>query len=150
MTTLKEDLWKTLEDLTDAQFKQFKWFLKENDMPEGFSAIPVAPLESADRQDTVDLMVQKYNCLGALEITIRVWKKSSRNDLVQNLSSTNSSMNGKLMEVKIRNILTAKMFHMCLINSCSAFFQTSRTLTLFFSNINMKERSPCWGRWRLK
>lgn len=150
MTTIKEDLWKTLEDLTDEQFKQFKWCLKENNISKDISAIPVAPLERADRQDTVDLMVNKYNLFGALEITMKVLEKISRNDLVQHLLSTNSSMNGKLREVKTRNIFTAKMFHARLIFLCCAFFQTSRTLTLFFSNVNMKERSPCWGRWRLK
>lgn len=98
MTTLKEDLWKTLEDLTDEQFKQFKWCLKEDDIPKGFSAIPVALLERADRQDTVDQMVQKYRCSGALEVTKRVLETISRNDLVQHLSSTRSRMNGKLEE----------------------------------------------------
>lgn len=44
MTTLKEDLWNTLEDLTDEQFKQFQWFLK-GDIPKGFLAIAVARLD---------------------------------------------------------------------------------------------------------
>ena len=69
--------------------------------PKGFLAIPVAQLERADRQDTVDLMVQKYSCPGALEITIGILEKINRNDLVQQLSSTNSRMNGKLREGKI-------------------------------------------------
>ncbi|XP_031152830.1 zinc-binding protein A33-like [Sander lucioperca] len=88
MTTL--DLWNTLEDLTDDQFKQFKWFLKQDDIPKGFSAIPAARLERADRQDTVDLMVQKYQGPGALEITMKILKEISRNDLVQCLLQTSS------------------------------------------------------------
>ncbi|XP_028426820.1 uncharacterized protein LOC114550330 [Perca flavescens] len=85
MTTL--DLWNTLNDLTDDQFKQFKWFLKQDDILEGFSAIPVAQLEKADRQDTVDRMVEKYQGPGALEVTTKVLGNISRNDLVQRLKN---------------------------------------------------------------
>ncbi|XP_053199981.1 E3 ubiquitin-protein ligase TRIM39-like [Scomber japonicus] len=160
MTTLKEDLWKTLEDLTDAQFKQFKWFLKENDMPEGFSAIPVAPLESADRQDTVDLMVQKYNCLGALEITIRVLKKISRNDLVQhlsNLKNTDSvllkykyerekSMLGKMeTEIKLmiqeRQMKILEVKHSAELSKKSAHKQIADSLRVFTVLQQAVERS---------
>ncbi|TDG96508.1 hypothetical protein EPR50_G00229320 [Perca flavescens] len=88
MTTL--DLWNTLEELTDDQFKQFKWFLKQDDIPKGFSAIPVARLEGADRQDTVDLMVQKYQGPGALEVTMKILEEISRNDLAQCLLQTSS------------------------------------------------------------
>ncbi|KAF3705323.1 E3 ubiquitin-protein ligase TRIM21 [Channa argus] len=87
MTNLKEELWKTLENLRDEQFKQFQWFLKQNDTLEGFLAIVEAQLERADRQDTVDLMVQKYGQPRALERTIKVLEKISRNDLVMNLLS---------------------------------------------------------------
>lgn len=89
-------MFQTLEDLTDEQFKQFQWFLK-GDIPKGFLAIAVARLEGADRQDTVDLIVQKYGCPGALEITINILEKISRNDLVQRLK-------GKLRKGKNINI----------------------------------------------
>ncbi|XP_071358334.1 E3 ubiquitin-protein ligase TRIM21-like [Trachinotus anak] len=92
MINLKETLWKTLESLTDEQLKQFQWFLKQDDIAEGYSAIPEARLERADRQDTVDLMVQKYGCSDALWITKKILEKISRNDLVQRLSSTTSGL----------------------------------------------------------
>ncbi|XP_075967717.1 E3 ubiquitin-protein ligase TRIM39-like [Anarhichas minor] len=82
------DLWKTLANLSEEQFKEFKWFLKQEDIIEGFSAISAARLERADRQDTVDLMVQKYGCSGALEITMSILEKISRNDLKQCLFNT--------------------------------------------------------------
>lgn len=85
MTSPKEDLWSTLEDLTDDQFKRFKWFLKESDAKNSFPAISAAQLEKADRQDAVDLMVQKYGCQGALLKSITILEKISRNDLAQHL-----------------------------------------------------------------
>lgn len=69
MSKLKEVLWNTLENLRDEEFKNFQWFLKQDDIVEGFSAIREVRLERADRQDTVDLMVQKYGCHDTLEIT---------------------------------------------------------------------------------
>ncbi|XP_056224230.1 E3 ubiquitin-protein ligase TRIM21-like [Seriola aureovittata] len=90
MTKLTETLWDTLEKLKDEQLKHFQWFLKQDGILEGFSAIPVARLERADRQDTVDLMVQKYGCNEALGITIKILEKISRNDLVEHLSSISS------------------------------------------------------------
>ncbi|XP_054480325.1 pyrin-like [Anoplopoma fimbria] len=91
------DLWKTLEDLSEEQFKQFKWFLKQDDIPKGFSAIAVARLEGADRQDTVDLMVQKYPRTGALERTMSILEEISRNDLKQRLFNT---LNSRRKELK--------------------------------------------------
>ncbi|XP_061570894.1 pyrin-like [Cololabis saira] len=90
MASPTEDLWNTLMDLTDEDFKRFKWFLKESDANSGFSAIPVAQLERADRQDTVDLMVQKYSCSGALLKSTRILEKINRNDLAQRLTNITS------------------------------------------------------------
>ena len=81
MAKLSEELLKTLMDLTEEEFKKFKWFLKHDD-------IPVARLERADRLDTVDLTVQKYQGPGALTVFLKVLEKISRNDLVQSLRKT--------------------------------------------------------------
>ncbi|XP_034382675.1 pyrin-like [Cyclopterus lumpus] len=85
------DIWKTLENLSEKQFKEFKWFLKLEGNAEGFSAIREAGLEKADGQDTVDLMVQKYGCSRALEITMSILEEINRNDLKQYLLKTISS-----------------------------------------------------------
>ncbi|XP_059181961.1 E3 ubiquitin-protein ligase TRIM39-like [Centropristis striata] len=85
----REDLWKTLQKLKVQEFKEFKWFLKDNVLPD-FPAIPAVRLEMADRQDTVDLMEQQYGSHGALKITITVLQKIQRNDLVQSLLDISS------------------------------------------------------------
>lgn len=72
MTKLTEEFWKTLEKIRENDLKNFKWFLKQDDNLEGFSGIPEARLEKADRQDTVDLMVQNYQGPGALKVTLMV------------------------------------------------------------------------------
>ncbi|XP_078140919.1 NACHT, LRR and PYD domains-containing protein 3-like [Centroberyx gerrardi] len=89
MTMPVELLLGTLEHLGDEEFKKFKWFLQQADMLEGFPAIPKSRLENADRQDTVDQMVQTYN-QHSLEVTKKVLQKINRNDLVQSLSNTSS------------------------------------------------------------
>ncbi|XP_071756684.2 NACHT, LRR and PYD domains-containing protein 3-like [Centroberyx gerrardi] len=89
MATPVELLLKTLEDLGDEDFKSFKWFLQQADILEGSPAIPKSRLEKADRQDTVDQMVQTYS-ENLLEVTKKVLMKINRNDLVQTLSNTSS------------------------------------------------------------
>ncbi|XP_044199518.1 NACHT, LRR and PYD domains-containing protein 14-like [Thunnus albacares] len=90
MEKLKEDLWKTLQELKEDEFKNFKWFLKEDDILEGFKGIPVAQLEKAGREETVDLMVHKHQDHGALQLTKKVLEKISRKDLVQRLQNSPS------------------------------------------------------------
>ncbi|KAL7370595.1 hypothetical protein ABVT39_005026 [Epinephelus coioides] len=87
MAKLKEELWKTLRDLKEEEFENFKWFLKDDGILEGLSGIPVAQLEKAKRQDTVDLMVQKYPGSGALKVTLKTLENIHRNDLVQRLQN---------------------------------------------------------------
>lgn len=87
MAKLAEELWKTLQQLTREEFDDFKWFLKQDEVLEGFSRIAAARLQSAKRQDTVDLMLQKYQGPGALKVTLTVLQKISRNDLAHSLSS---------------------------------------------------------------
>ncbi|XP_042360600.1 NACHT, LRR and PYD domains-containing protein 12-like isoform X2 [Plectropomus leopardus] len=100
MTSLKEKLWITLEDLREEEFKQAKWLLQQADIMctlvphlEVYSAIPVTRLERADRQDTVVQMVQSYGPHGALEVTRKVLMKINRNDLVQRLPDIPSAPN---------------------------------------------------------
>ncbi|XP_067441834.1 NACHT, LRR and PYD domains-containing protein 12-like [Thunnus thynnus] len=85
----EEDLLKTLEDLIEKEFEDFKWFLKHESL-EGHQAIKAAQLEKAKRRDTVDLMVQTYQLPGAVEVTKKLLKKINRNDLLQSLSDSSS------------------------------------------------------------
>ncbi|XP_070780124.1 protein NLRC3-like [Enoplosus armatus] len=70
-----------LQDLGNEELKHFQWLLKQAGIVKGFPAIPKSQLEEADRQDTVDRMVQAYGLPGALHVTVEVLKKISRNDL---------------------------------------------------------------------
>ncbi len=105
MTSLKEKLWNTLEDLREEEFKQLKWLLQQADIMhtiiphlEVHQAIPVTRLERADRQDTVVQMVQIYGPHGALEVTRKVLIKINRNDLVQQLPDIPSAPKGTFWE----------------------------------------------------
>lgn len=92
MEKLEEKLWSTLQRLNTDQFQNFKWFLKKRVL-DGLSGIPEAQLERANTFETVDLMVQRYLGSGALEVTLVVLEKISRNDLVMDLKKAS---NGKL------------------------------------------------------
>uniref|UniRef100_A0A3B4UQZ2 Pyrin domain-containing protein n=1 Tax=Seriola dumerili TaxID=41447 RepID=A0A3B4UQZ2_SERDU len=82
MATLREELLNILLDLSEDQFKLFKFHLRDN-------GIPRANLEKADRLDTVELMINKYPDRGALELTLMILKKISRNDLRQGCKHEN-------------------------------------------------------------
>ncbi|XP_031167163.1 zinc finger protein RFP-like [Sander lucioperca] len=83
------DLFNTLEDLREEEFKKFKWHLQQ-DILEGYQSIKVSKLENAERQDTVDEMVKTYQLQGALKVTKKVLEKINRNDLVQSLPDSSS------------------------------------------------------------
>ena len=105
MAKLKEELLNTLEDLKEDEFKKFKWFLELDDILEGFKGIPVAQLEKAERTRTVDLMVQKHQDPGALQVTMKVLEKISRKNLVQRLQNFHSGPKGKLVSHTFHTLL---------------------------------------------
>ncbi|XP_035849703.1 NACHT, LRR and PYD domains-containing protein 12-like [Sander lucioperca] len=83
------DLFNT-QDLGEDEFKKFKWHLRQPNILEGYQNIKVATLEDAERQDTVDVMVNTYQLHGALKVTKKVLEMINRNDLVQSLPDTSS------------------------------------------------------------
>ncbi|XP_039678967.1 NACHT, LRR and PYD domains-containing protein 12-like isoform X2 [Perca fluviatilis] len=84
------ELFNTLEDLGEDEFKKFKWHLQQ-DILEGYQSIKVSMLEkNAERQDTVTVMVKTYHLHGALKVTKKVLEMINRNDLVQSLPDTSS------------------------------------------------------------
>ncbi|XP_029942295.1 NACHT, LRR and PYD domains-containing protein 3-like isoform X2 [Salarias fasciatus] len=77
---LKLWLLDSLQDLGAEQLKHFQWLLQNADEAEdGFRAIRKCHLETADRLDTVDLMVEMYNT-DVREVTEKVLKKMSRSE----------------------------------------------------------------------
>ncbi len=90
-----EDLLNTLKDLRDEEFRDFKWYLQQPDILEGYKPIKVSELEGAKRRDTVTLMVNMFKIHGALMVTKRVLEKIPRNDLVQSLPDSSSGPEGQ-------------------------------------------------------
>ncbi|XP_071374665.1 uncharacterized protein [Centroberyx affinis] len=95
LSKTKRLLIETLEDLGDEELKNFQWFLQQDDILEGFPAIKKSKVEKANRQDTVDQMVQTYHH-HSLEVTKKVLMKINRNDLEQSLSNSSSGPKGPL------------------------------------------------------
>uniref|UniRef100_A0A8D0A4M3 Pyrin domain-containing protein n=1 Tax=Sander lucioperca TaxID=283035 RepID=A0A8D0A4M3_SANLU len=91
------DLFNTLEDLKEDEFKKFKWYLQQPNILEGYQSIKVSMLEDAERQDTVDVMVNTYHLHGALKVTKKVLEMINRNDLAQSLPDTSSGPEGHVL-----------------------------------------------------
>ncbi|KAF3703930.1 Caspase-1 [Channa argus] len=83
------DIINILENLVDEEFKKFKWHLK-NEKVDDIEPIHVHVLSRAEREEVVDLMVQKYQLSGAVGVMTNVLKKISRNDLVTKISKMES------------------------------------------------------------
>ncbi|XP_053198119.1 uncharacterized protein LOC128382149 isoform X2 [Scomber japonicus] len=87
------DLIKLLEDLTKDDFEKFKWYLKNEKLGD-IEPIKESQLEDAKMQKVVDLMVQKYELAGAVEVMKSVLKKINRNNLVKKLPNISSGAAG--------------------------------------------------------
>ena len=75
---LREVLRNTLDNLTGADFKRFKHYLRDQ------GQIAWGKLEKADTDDTVDLMVQVYST-GAGDVMLTILKKMNHNQLAMDL-----------------------------------------------------------------
>ena len=93
----KSDLLNILDDLNDDEFKNFKWYLKDEKVGDT-EPIKESRLSKAERRDVVDLMVQKYEFAGAVEVFESILKKINRNDLVTKLSNISSGAEGQSQE----------------------------------------------------
>uniref|UniRef100_A0A3P9DUF4 Pyrin domain-containing protein n=1 Tax=Maylandia zebra TaxID=106582 RepID=A0A3P9DUF4_9CICH len=93
MTTPKEILLGTLEDLGCDDFEKFTWHLK-NGSVEGLPAIPESKLENAERTDIVDLMFDTYS-INTFEVTKNLLGRINKNDLLENLNKTIPEPTGK-------------------------------------------------------
>ncbi|XP_067438952.1 NACHT, LRR and PYD domains-containing protein 6-like [Thunnus thynnus] len=89
----KTDLINTLDDLIDDEFKTFKVYLRTEKV-DNIKPIKRNQLEKADRLDTVDLMMQKYEFATAVKVMKSILKKINRNDLVRELSNIGSGAKG--------------------------------------------------------
>ncbi|XP_051801523.1 NACHT, LRR and PYD domains-containing protein 12-like isoform X7 [Acanthochromis polyacanthus] len=88
MTTPKEVLLGTLNELVEEEFDKFKWFLNQEEILKDFKSIPKSRLEKAKRFSTVDEMVQTYGTTDALKVTEKVLLEMKKIDLVRKISGT--------------------------------------------------------------
>ncbi|XP_027898430.1 NACHT, LRR and PYD domains-containing protein 3-like isoform X2 [Xiphophorus couchianus] len=89
------ELLESLEDLGDREFKKFKWYLQQAEFLKTIPSIPKYQLESSDREDTVDLMVQTYS-RQCVEVARMVLRRMNRNDLAEKLSNAASKASGEV------------------------------------------------------
>ncbi|KAM3855918.1 NACHT, LRR and PYD domains-containing protein 6 [Vipera latastei] len=85
-STVREELYKGLNDLFENQFEEFKWQLMYIDHS-GKPNIFKASLEKANKQEVVDLLIQNYG-EDAPKVCIHVLQKSNINDVANKLEET--------------------------------------------------------------
>ncbi|CAB1344205.1 unnamed protein product, partial [Coregonus sp. 'balchen'] len=74
----------TLEELTEEQLKTFMWFLTSGLLPD-CPPIPERQLQNADRQVTVDEMVESFRPERAVEITVEILRRMNLDYLIEKL-----------------------------------------------------------------
>ncbi|XP_056128057.1 caspase b [Rhinichthys klamathensis goyatoka] len=79
MASTKIVILEALQGLLEGDFKDFKWRLSNSDAP-----IPQGKLESKDRHDVVDLMMQRYDT-DAGKIAVRTLCAIKQNELAKRL-----------------------------------------------------------------
>uniref|UniRef100_A0A3Q2TC65 NACHT domain-containing protein n=1 Tax=Fundulus heteroclitus TaxID=8078 RepID=A0A3Q2TC65_FUNHE len=85
-----QDLLNVLEDLGEEEFIKLKWLLQQSSSLLGFPGIRRSRLQTASRQDAVDLLVQTYSLSGALQVIRTLLEKINRNDLLLMLCASSS------------------------------------------------------------
>ncbi|XP_062415537.1 NACHT, LRR and PYD domains-containing protein 3-like [Pungitius pungitius] len=88
MEKVKKDILNILKDLKEEEFKEFKWHLENNPIPEDLRSIPPCDLHKADRMDTVDLMVRCYDT-DSVQVAVKVLEEMQMNNLAEKLSKMN-------------------------------------------------------------
>ncbi len=103
MTSLHENLLETLKDLSDDDLEKFKHVLLYSKVKEGLPRIP--SMEVSDRVQIVELIVKTYG-QQCVEVTMEVFKKMNRRDLLQKLSDIISAESkGKLWGFGMKRVV---------------------------------------------
>ncbi|XP_059215476.1 protein NLRC3-like isoform X2 [Centropristis striata] len=87
MTTPRGVLLRTLKDLGDKDFEEFKWYLQQQGELDGHPEIPKSQLENANRMETVDEMFRFYS-EKATDVARTVLVAMNQNELVEKLPET--------------------------------------------------------------
>ncbi|KAI4885899.1 hypothetical protein NFI96_015025 [Prochilodus magdalenae] len=105
MANIPQVLLHILENLGQEGLKRFQWHLING--VEGFTPIPKALLENADRPDTVDELVQRYRHSGAVNITLATLKMMNENQLCEELRTKSENVLTDRIEEKTDKSATA-------------------------------------------
>uniref|UniRef100_A0A668AM44 Pyrin domain-containing protein n=1 Tax=Myripristis murdjan TaxID=586833 RepID=A0A668AM44_9TELE len=74
-----------LEDLGDADFRKFQWYLSQP-VVNGYKAIPKSRTEKKTREEIVDEMVQSYCEDPAVTVAVEILRKIHHNAAAEMLS----------------------------------------------------------------
>ncbi|XP_062391330.1 caspase b-like [Sardina pilchardus] len=85
-------LWKTMENLIEDDFKKFKNHLKV------MKDVPLSKLEKADRDDTVELIVQTYTEEFAGKTVVNILKQMNLNQMANDLQE-------KVLKIELQPML---------------------------------------------
>uniref|UniRef100_A0A3B5AFN5 Pyrin domain-containing protein n=1 Tax=Stegastes partitus TaxID=144197 RepID=A0A3B5AFN5_9TELE len=110
-----ELLYNTLDDLDDEELSIFQWFLQLPNNVQGLSAIKKSRLQTTNRCNTVDVMVQTYGFPGAVQVTRTVLEKIHRKDLLQSLPANSSGPEGESQEKNNMILLQSEKCMMALL-----------------------------------
>ncbi|XP_078027616.1 uncharacterized protein LOC117265273 isoform X9 [Epinephelus lanceolatus] len=105
MTPLMEKLLETLEDLSPGELEKFKHVLQYTKMEKELPKIPRHQMETADRDEIVELMVKLYG-QQSVEVTCKVLRKMNRTDLAEMLSGTSSGLKEKHQSKLLQKVVT--------------------------------------------
>ncbi|XP_073805136.1 protein NLRC3-like isoform X1 [Danio rerio] len=83
MANVKQQLKNSLDELVEAELKDFQWCLMND-----HGCVSKAEMENADRLKTVDKMVSCFGPKGAVKITVDTLRKIKQNDLAEELENT--------------------------------------------------------------
>ncbi|XP_039886649.1 uncharacterized protein LOC120732849 [Simochromis diagramma] len=89
MTSVKEKLLETPENFSFSELEHFKRVLQQRVTKRGFQRIPASQLETADRADVVQLIVETCG-EEPVEVTMEVLADMNTTDLVLRLSESSS------------------------------------------------------------
>ncbi|ROL46038.1 Apoptosis-associated speck-like protein containing a CARD [Anabarilius grahami] len=82
MASVKDLLKNSLNDLGDAELKEFQWCLWND-----HECISKSEMENADRLDTLDKMVARFGPEEAVKITVKILRKINQNNLAEQLEN---------------------------------------------------------------
>lgn len=79
-----ELLFEKLQDLTNEDYKAFKWYLAMK-MVDSCKPIPKSKLEGQDRMDTVSCMIDSYGEAMAVKVSVAILRKMNANNIADDL-----------------------------------------------------------------